>query len=310
MLALVLFLTLCGELCVYTFAGFYIWQQFGWQWIELVTLALATGVVLRLLIVALSFLIAAVYRRARPVDASLGLGGASRLYLAEAVAFLVLYTLLQPLAPLLSRAEDEGENCGTAVPILLVHGLLCNAGFWWALRRFLRRRGQTCLFTLNLEPLFGDIEHYADQLGARIQAVRARTGSREVILVGHSMGGLVARAYLRKSGAPAGVLKVITLGSPHHGSEHARWFWGENLRQMRPGSKWLRTLNESEALSTAVPFTSIYSLHDNLVAPQTSSVLPYAHNRVVAGVGHLSMAFSKKFQKLVYEEIRVTLPIS
>ena len=78
-------------------------------------------------------------------------------------------------------------------PVLLIHGYLCNRGLWWWLRRGLEAHGVTTA-TVNLEPPLGGIEDLADSLHARIQALRSETGGDRIVLIGHSMGGLVARA--------------------------------------------------------------------------------------------------------------------
>jgi pimeloyl-ACP methyl ester carboxylesterase len=70
-----------------------------------------------------------------------------------------------------------------------------------------------------------DIDAYADGIARRIDEVLAATGT-SLILVGHSMGGLASRAYLRRHGV-AKVARLITLGSPHQGTRAgAAWAWG------------------------------------------------------------------------------------
>ena len=104
-------------------------------------------------------------------------------------------------------------------------------------------------------------------------------------IVCHSMGGLVARAHLRQRG-PARIERIITIGTPHHGSVFARGVVGRCLAQMRPGNAWLAELNRNESKPPPVPITSIWSRHDSLVAPQASSELACAENVAVVGVGH------------------------
>lgn len=50
-----------------------------------------------------------------------------------------------------------------------------------------------------------------------IDRAKAATGQSKVILIGHSMGGLVSRAYLESSLYRGDVLSVYTLGTPHIG---------------------------------------------------------------------------------------------
>jgi pimeloyl-ACP methyl ester carboxylesterase len=198
----------------------------------------------------------------------------------------------------LKRTRDSAGQ--TQLPILLVHGYLLTSGSWWALRRWLVQRGHS-VYVLDLD-LFCAIDRYAGVLRDRIDAICAATGARRVLLVGHSMGGLAVRAYLRAHGTDR-VGGVVTLGSPHHGSVLARFAIGENGRAMRPGSAWLECLAQDERAGWQVPVVSIYSCHDNLVAPQASSRLEHAVNVPVAAVGHLTLPFSRRVREAVAEAI-------
>jgi pimeloyl-ACP methyl ester carboxylesterase len=112
-----------------------------------------------------------------------------------------------------------------------------------------------------------------------------------VILVGHSMGGLVLRAYLRRCGGSK-VARIVTLGSPHQGTRLARLGLGRNAQQMRIGSPWLAALGLPGAVPAA-RLGSIFSFHDNYVFPQQAcSTLEGAANVAIGGVSHLGMAFS------------------
>jgi triacylglycerol esterase/lipase EstA (alpha/beta hydrolase family) len=140
------------------------------------------------------------------------------------------------------------------------------------------------VYSLSYGPPLASIESFADQLAGKIDAIIAATGARRVMIVAHSMGGLVARAYIRKQGTGK-LARVLTIGTPHHGSMHAWFFPGESLREMRPGNAWLAALNR-ERVDTALRFVSLWSWHDSMVAPQTSSELPGAVDVALAGIGH------------------------
>ncbi|MEG0822828.1 MAG: alpha/beta fold hydrolase, partial [Burkholderiaceae bacterium] len=113
----------------------------------------------------------------------------------------------------------------------------------------------------------------------------AATGASQVILVGHSMGGLAAREYLRAKGA-AKVDRLITLASPHHGTVFAPFGHGANARQMRRDSSFIARLS---ATPCAVPVTCIATRSDNLVLPRSSSVLAGATEIWLDRVGHIAM---------------------
>ena len=187
-------------------------------------------------------------------------------------------------------------------PIVLVHGVLCNDGVWFALRRHLAQAGIGPVYTLNYGPMFASAEHFATQLAARIAAVRAATGAARVVLVGHSLGGLVARAYLRKFGG-AEVSRLITVGTPHHGSIFAWLFPGACLAQMRPGNAWLAALNDDEGAPPAVPTTALWSRHDTMVAPQASAMLGGAENVALIGIGHNALLRDREVHARIAVEL-------
>jgi triacylglycerol esterase/lipase EstA (alpha/beta hydrolase family) len=180
--------------------------------------------------------------------------------------------------------------------------VLVNDGVWFTMRRHLARNAVDAVYTINYGPPYGDIEHFAEQLDAKIESVCAVTGAARVILVCHSMGGLVARAYLRQRG-PARVVRIVTIGTPHHGSVFARGVIGRCLAQMRPGNAWLAELNRDETKPHPVPILSIWSRHDSLVAPQASSELACAENVAIVGVGHNALLGDRDVMNLLSKMI-------
>jgi triacylglycerol esterase/lipase EstA (alpha/beta hydrolase family) len=189
-------------------------------------------------------------------------------------------------------------------PVILVHGVLVNDGVWFRFRRHLARQGIGGVYTVNYGPPQADIERFAAQLAAKIDRVCAATGAQRVALVGHSMGGLVTRTYVRRYGA-ARVERIITIGTPHHGSVLAWSFPGRCLAQMRPGNPWLAQLNRDEG-DQPVPILSIWSRHDSMVAPQASSELAGADNVAVIGVGHNALLTNASVTAQVIQELDVT----
>ena len=155
---------------------------------------------------------------------------------------------------------------------------------------------------LREAPPLASIERFAGQLAAKIDAILARTGARDVALVTHSMGGLVFRAYLRRYG-PAKVRQAIMIGAPHRGSVHARLFPGVSLSQLRPGNAWLAALN-AEPLPPGLPIVSIWSWHDSMVAPQLSSRLEGARDVELCGIGHNALLTDPEVARLVALELR------
>lgn len=250
------------------------------------------------LLVTVSFVLSWIWRTPRPPQAQLDLAGMARLFIGEVFAVAASWPLIA-LHRLVMRDPDPAP---AQLPIVLVHGVLVNDGVWFMMRRYLARHGIGAVYTVNYGPPYGDIDHFAEQLSAKIESVCATTGAARVLIVGHSMGGLVARAYLRQRG-PARIERILTIGTPHHGSVLAWIYFGRCLAQMRPGNAWLVELNREEAKPSPVPIVSIWSRHDSLVVPQASSELACAENVAVVGVGHNALLGDRGVMELVVKII-------
>lgn len=291
-----------SELALYiVVAGVFSWSTtLAPRAIALTVFAAALGV--RLSIVALSFALAYWFRSQPRRGPRLSLAGNARLFLGEFIAFVVLFSFLQPLERWFRPTNIIQAPARARPLVLFIHGIYCNGAVWYWLARRLRARGISG-FAVSLDPLCGDIESYATQLQRDIERVCQAGNAAQVVLVAHSMGGVVARAYLRRYGAQR-VSKLITLGCPHHGSELARLALGRSERdQLRPANAWLCALNLHEREPPPVPMVSIFSWHDNFVAPPGSAEFATAKDIALAGIGHLSMLFSKQVETLLLEAL-------
>jgi len=205
---------------------------------------------------------------------------------------------LSPLSPL-----SPGQQA-TRRGVVLVHGFLCNRGFWLPWMAALRERGHAHV-AVTLEPAFGSIDDYTATIDAAVQRVQEATGMAPVV-VGHSMGGLVVRAWLRSlpaDSAAARVHRVITLGTPHGGTWAGCFSRSVNGQQMALGGEWVRQLQQEEPAARAARFTCWYSNCDNIVFPAGTAMLPGADNRLVEGVAHMQMAFHPTVVRACLEEI-------
>ena len=182
-------------------------------------------------------------------------------------------------------AGRPGE--GAVRGVLLVHGYVCNRGFWndWMPR--LRDAGIPHV-AVNLEPVFGSIQAYAATIDAGVRRLQAATG-RPVVIVAHSMGGLAVRHWLTQPGAADAVHRVVTIGTPHHGTWTARFGSTDNACDMRVDSPLLQFLAAHEPAGLHRRFTCFYSHCDNIVFPPSTGCLEGADNRHVQGVAHVHL---------------------
>jgi pimeloyl-ACP methyl ester carboxylesterase len=185
---------------------------------------------------------------------------------------------------------SDVEAAGT--PILLLHGMVDNRSIFTLLRRGLRRRGFGRIVATNYSVLTHDIPSAARRLAGHVEALCAETGYERVHIVGHSLGGLIARYYVQRLGGDARVHTLVCLGTPHGGTNAARLVPRRVAGQLRPDSDVIAEL-ALPAPGCRTRFISVWSDFDQLIVPKRSARIDHpdlnAHNMLVRGLGHLSL---------------------
>lgn len=203
------------------------------------------------------------------------------------------------------RALFAADPLAARIPVVLVHGLVDNSSVFTVMRRSLRRRGFSTVCSWNYSPLVRDVAHAATDLGRHLERVCRETGYDQVHVVGHSLGGLVARFHLQCQGGDR-VASLITLGSPHGGSVWAHALPTPLVRQLRPGSDLLRRL-AAPAPGVRTPVTAVWSDLDQMIVPSASGRCDHpdlqARNVLVRGIGHMSLPI----HRTVVDEVAATL---
>ncbi|MHC3468303.1 lipase family alpha/beta hydrolase [Streptomyces sp. 7R007] len=178
-------------------------------------------------------------------------------------------------------------------PVVLLHGFIDNRSVFVLLRRSLAQHGRQQIESLNYSPLTCDIRTAAELLGRHIEEICERTGSRQVDVVGHSLGGLIARYYVQCLGGDLRVRTLVTLGTPHAGTRVVPLANAHPIvRQMRPGSEVLEELSRP-APGCRTHFVSFWSDLDHLMDPLETACIDHpdllAQNVRVSGIGHLAL---------------------
>jgi triacylglycerol lipase len=187
-----------------------------------------------------------------------------------------------------------GDVQAAGTPILLIHGIVDNHTVFALMRRHLVRRGFTRIHTFSYSPLTLDVRRTAERLGEEIEALCEESGSDRIHVVGHSLGGLIARYYVQRLGGDARVHTCVTLGTPHQGTVAARLLPWPLVKQVRPDSDLMTELDEP-APECDTRFVAFYSDVDQLIVPQRRARIRHpdltARNIRIRGVGHLSLPF-------------------
>ncbi len=209
-----------------------------------------------------------------------------------------------PLGQDLPDAVTDSETAN--MPIILVHGWIHNRSAFLGINRVLRKAGFRHIHAFDYNPLTYDIPEIAGMLAAEVDRVRSISGADKVMIVGHSMGGVVSRYYVQQLGGHDTVDTVISLGSPHRGTYAAYLAPGSSGPQMRPGHTLMRKLEET-ARPSDVRWIAVYSDLDMLIVPGVSAKLVHpalrAHNVKVDDLGHLSLLLSGEVMRTVVEHL-------
>lgn len=306
------FILLVQFLAIMAIAGF-LAVALRWPWPAALLFGLGFALTVRFLIAANNFRIAARTRSRLPEHYRIGPLDTCRLLLGEYRATMLSSSWTMPFRRFSRRMPEQTQG----LPVLLVHGYGCNSGYWHGMSQALCK-ARIAHQAIDMEPIIGSIDDYADLIHGAIEALCRDTGHAKVVVVGHSMGGLAVRAAIRRHGH-ARIAKAITLGTPHHGTALAHFGVGVNTQQMRwtaaaattasaseqegVASDWLLQLAAGESERIYQLFVSIYSHHDNIISPQTSSHLPGARNIEFHAIGHVALALHPRVQAVVMDEI-------
>ena len=216
---------------------------------------------------------------------------------------LILMALVAVLAIGAFAAQPNGKaEALTHDPILFVHGYTSNAAAWDTMRARFQADGwasnELWAYTFSSTTSNANV---ANTIAQRVNEIKAATGAAKVDIISHSMGGLSSRYYLKNLGGQANVDDWVSLAGPNHGTTWAYGcFFFSPCNQMIPGSSFLNQLNSGDETPGAVNYGTWWSSCDELINPDTSTILSGATN---TGVGCLSHS-GVKDSAAVYAQVR------
>ncbi|MGH3742571.1 MAG: esterase/lipase family protein, partial [Micromonosporaceae bacterium] len=191
-------------------------------------------------------------------------------------------------------------------PIVFVHGFWGDDWNWDVMTDRFRADGWS-----DNELLVWDYdtsqsnETTARQLSAFVDGVLSETGAAKIDFVTHSMGGLSSRHYIKFLGGGGQVDEWVSLGGPNHGTNAAYACFDASCRDMRYDSTFLTTLNSGDETPGAVRYGTVRSRCDEVINPDTSTVLAGADNRELSDcVGHISLLGSSETYRTVRDFVR------
>jgi pimeloyl-ACP methyl ester carboxylesterase len=198
---------------------------------------------------------------------------------------------LGPVVPREVRCEDD--------LVVFIHGIFASAGVFRPMTQGLVEKTGAKVASFTHAP-GASIDRIARRLAELVERVPARC---RVHLVGHSLGGLVARYYVQELGGHARVAQTISLGAPFGGTERAHPFPFLVGRELARSSRLLARLRE-RAHEHDVPHTSIVGEGDLVVVPAESAVFPRGDVMVIRRCGHNTLLFHADSISVVVRRVR------
>jgi pimeloyl-ACP methyl ester carboxylesterase len=203
------------------------------------------------------------------------------------ISFVCLFIFLVDLTRFNPKKADPNQT-----PILLIHGYLHNSSGWSYFRYRLLNEGFHNVFTINLGLPIWSIEHYAKLVDEKVKEISQATGRNDLILIGHSMGGIIASFWATQQTQGIQVKSVISLSSPFQGTKRAEVGIGECAKQLKIGSEFLQNLYQKIQQSQAIRFFHIGSESDTTIRPLFSAFVSGKPGKIYEKLGHMMYLFS------------------
>lgn len=211
------------------------------------------------------------------------LAPARRRLVLSLLAVVVAAVVAGSLALAAGRAGDvpvAAVDQAVPGPVLLVPGYGGSTDSLTVLADRLRAAGRDATVVDLPGGGTGDLVVQARTLADAVAAARSRTGAGSVDVVGYSAGGVVARIWAKDLGGAAQARRIVTLGSPHHGTQLAGLAAGlvpgqcpTACQQLAPDSSVLRALNSGDETPDGPRWVSFWTTVDQVVTPPTSASL-------------------------------------
>lgn len=187
-------------------------------------------------------------------------------------------------------------------PILFIHGVFHNRATFAYLTQRLNWQGFKRIKEVNFLTGLRSIQSMAEQTAFHVRQLQNEFQINEIDIIAHSMGGLVARQYIQSLGGDGRVRNLITLGTPHQGTNLSRVFPLKHLRELSPKSHFISKLN-AQPIPKTTQVLSISGELDFMIHPQEHAQWPGVRNICLPGVGHAGLLFSKRVFGLIQSRL-------
>jgi triacylglycerol esterase/lipase EstA (alpha/beta hydrolase family) len=163
--------------------------------------------------------------------------------------------------------------------VVFVHGLAGHRGNLVPMQRYFGYRGRRRTVSVGFEDK-RSIEAMAEQLQVALREILERNAlgeGRVIDIVAHSMGGIISRLALLDDELATRVDRLVTVATPHGGTQLARFLDTPKVRELRPESELLQRLEEQSSWPAHLPrLICFWTRQDLVLLPPESAFLPSA----------------------------------
>ncbi|WP_098038857.1 esterase/lipase family protein [Estrella lausannensis] len=230
-----------------------------------------------------------------------------QILVTEVLGILSLIALF-PVDLTKSDPKTRDEINPEETPILMIHGFLGSSNNWVYHKSRLKAAGYQNVFSINLGNPLISIDEYARRVDAKVKEIQELTGRKDIRLLTHSMGGLVARQWRYTMAQDTDVKEIVTLGTPLDGTYVAYGTLGLSScgKEMFPGSDFVKQQQEWAAHDQTTDYYHIATKTDLIILPMDSAKRggsPGDKLKVdtLDATGHVGYLFSDKAADLVID---------
>lgn len=229
-------------------------------------------------------------------------GGLARPILRGMITAGAADLIVVPTYPLGIFGGREPLRKGT--PVLLVHGLFHNSSAWITMKQRLREADIHNVHTYQYNSFWGEFPDAVEGLQRKLDSLIQASPDGKVLLVGHSLGGLVIRSAVGNPRFKGKIAGIVALGTPHGGSDLAAFATNPMGRGLVPGRIIMRLADL--APDPGCPKLAIYTPMDDFVFPLPTLYPPKTdwQETICSPMGHVWMLYSQEVARYVVEFLK------
>ncbi len=208
----------------------------------------------------------------------------------------IFFTCISQMMHFSLPMPKKQHDSPNSTPIILVPGYHMNRWSLLPFQVYLYRCGYHNIWPINNPILKDDVFEFVENLHTCVEAYY-EVHKEPIILLGHSMGGLIGRHYIERYGSEK-IKAQISCGTPYRGTKTYRLAKGLLGTQFKPDSN-VCCITEAPD----IPHLIIWSTRDWVVVPCPNAHLDHSNEMVITDAGHLGMIVSIPVFRRVFEFI-------